>query len=113
MRPLILLNQLTIVLLYLAALLFVGGVTLALFISPSHVPLALVAALLTLIFTIPISLFCLVSACRKGCISHSYVVFSVLISCFIAGLGWAVIPFVLRRDLADHLSGSAVTEEVG
>ncbi|WP_061241985.1 hypothetical protein [Ectopseudomonas composti] len=111
MRLLIFLNQLTIILLYLAALLFVGGVSLALFVSPGHVPLVLAASLLTVIVTIPFSLFCLLSACRKGCISPSYVAFSVLISCLIAGLGWVVIPFALRRDLTDHLSGSTGTEE--
>ena len=113
MRSLILLNKLTIVLLYLAALLFVGGVSLALFVSPGHVPQVLAASLLTVIVTIPVSLFCLVRACKKGCISPSYVAFSVLISFFIAGLGWVVIPFALRRDLRDHLSGSAVTDEPG
>ena len=104
MRLLIVLNKLTVALLYLAVLLFAGGVTLAMLISPSHVPIVLVASFLVAIITIPFSLFCLISACRRGCISPSYVAFSVLISCFIAGLGWFVIPFALRRDIADYLN---------
>ncbi|VXC50864.1 membrane hypothetical protein [Pseudomonas sp. 8Z] len=112
MRLLIILNRLTIALLYLAALLFAGGVTLAMLISPGHVPMILVASFLVAIITIPFSLFCLISACRRGCISPSYVAFSVLISCFIAGLGWCVIPFALRRDIADYLAGSDTQEEV-
>ena len=104
-------NKISIYILYLAATTFVAGGTLALALSPSHLIYALLATMAIAIFSIPLTLASLIQAYRTGVVSSSYILFSILISCFIAGLGWFVIPFALNRDIKQCMSELAAAKE--
>lgn len=97
-------NRISVCMLCLAAIVFCIGVTLAVALNPSYVPYALLLSLVLAIFSIPFTLVNLIHAYRLGVVSFSYIVFSMLISCFIIGLGWFVIPFSLNRDIKQYVS---------
>jgi hypothetical protein len=112
MKSLQVTNKISIFILYLAAIVFVGGGTLAVTPSSQYVPYAILLSLVVAITSIPFTLVSLIKAHRLGVISFSYILFSVLISCFIAGLGWFVIPFALNRDIKQCISEQLAVEAI-
>jgi len=86
-------------LLLLASVFFAIGGTLAIVFFPQHVANVFVSSFLIALLSIPFTFTSLISAYRARIIGLGYVMFSILISCFIAGAGWFIIPFILNRDL--------------
>lgn len=103
MKALKIVNTISIYILYLAAAVFVVGGTLTVAFRTGHMTNVLLGSLFIALTSIPFALANLIQAYRRGVISLNYIVFSVLISCFVAGLGWFVIPFSLRRDIAEMI----------
>jgi hypothetical protein len=89
----------SISLLLLASVLFAIGGTLAVAFFPQHFTTVFISSILIALLSIPFTFTSLISAYRARFIGLGYVLFSILISCFIAGAGWFIIPFILNRDL--------------
>jgi hypothetical protein len=99
MKPLRITLKISIFMLWLAATLFVIGGTLAIIFIPKLFTSLFISSILTAILSIPFTIASLVLAYKEKIITGGYVLFSTLFSCFIAGLGWFIIPFLLNKDI--------------
>ncbi|WP_131182751.1 hypothetical protein [Stutzerimonas kirkiae] len=103
MKALAVINKTSIFMLLTASAIFCVGGTIAMVFDASYLPVVLLLSLVLAILTVPLTLVSLMQAYRAEVVSLDYVIFSVLISCFLVGLGWFVIPFVLNRDVKQYI----------
>ncbi len=99
MKPLRITLKISICILWLAAVIFAIGGTLAVIFIPKLFTALFISSIFTAILSIPFTIASLVLAYKAKIITGGYVLFSTLFSCFIAGLGWFIIPFLLNKDI--------------
>lgn len=103
-------NAASILLIYLGAILFIFGGTLALLFDTSYMMTVMAVSFCMVLISVPFTIASLMAAAKLRVVSTSYVVLSIVASLFIAGLGWLVIPFAVRRDMRDYLAQVGVEE---
>ncbi|MCQ4317174.1 hypothetical protein [Stutzerimonas zhaodongensis] len=99
MKPLNITLKISIFLLWLAAGIFVIGGTIAVILFPKFFNALFISSIATAALSVPFTIASLALAYKERIITRGYVLFSIVFSCFVAGLGWFVIPFLLKKDI--------------
>ncbi|MGM3388031.1 hypothetical protein KXR94_10295 [Stutzerimonas stutzeri] len=99
MKPLKITLKSSIFILWLAAIVFVIGGTLAVIFLPKIFNVLFMSSLVIAALSVPFTIASLAFAYKERIITRGYVLFSTVFSCLVAGLGWFVIPFLLKKDI--------------